>query len=416
MRLFALGLSHRTSSLEMRENVALTRDELPQALQSLNGILGDVVIVSTCNRTEFYSTGLDGSVIQESLTDFLAQRFPRREEEISPSLYFYEQEDAVRHLFRVSSGLDSLILGESQILGQVREAYSASVTNGCARGIISKVFHHALRVGKRARRETGIGENALSISSAAVETARRMMSDIDERSVMVIGAGQAGKLVARAFKDRGVHQMVMVNRTLKRAQEVAAELGGEAISFENLEDLLGTVDIVVSSTDSQNMILSQEMVARATSKRNGAPLLVVDIAVPRDADPAIGNLPGVTLLDLDDLESVSQANRLEWEKEVAQVEDIIDEEVSRFQEWWDTRRVAPGIAQLKEHAEVLRNQELLKTLKQMPHLSEEDVAHIEVLSRSIVKKLLHHPIAAIKEDPSYLETTQELFKLNGKGQ
>lgn len=416
MRLFALGLSHRTSSLEMRENVALTRDELPQALQSLNGILGDVVIVSTCNRTEFYSTGLDGSVIQESLTDFLAQRFPRREEEISPSLYFYEQEDAVRHLFRVSSGLDSLILGESQILGQVREAYSASVTNGCARGIISKVFHHALRVGKRARRETGIGENALSISSAAVETARRMMSDIDERSVMVIGAGQAGKLVARAFKDRGVHQMVMVNRTLKRAQEVAAELGGEAISFENLEDLLGTVDIVVSSTDSQNMILSQEMVARATSKRNGAPLLVVDIAVPRDADPAIGNLPGVTLLDLDDLESVSQANRLEREKEVAQVEDIIDEEVSRFQEWWDTRRVAPGIAQLKEHAEVLRNQELLKTLKQMPHLSEEDVAHIEVLSRSIVKKLLHHPIAAIKEDPSYLETTQELFKLNGKGQ
>ncbi|MDA0988503.1 MAG: glutamyl-tRNA reductase [Chloroflexi bacterium] len=413
MRLFALGLSHRTSSLEMRENVALTRDELPQALQSLNGILGDVVIVSTCNRTEFYSTGLDGSVIQENLTDFLAQRFPRREEEISPSLYFYEQEDAVRHLFRVSSGLDSLILGESQILGQVREAYSASVTNGCARGIISKVFHHALRVGKRVRRETGIGENALSISSAAVETARRMMSDIAERRVMVIGAGQAGKLVARAFKDRGVHQMVMVNRTLKRAQEVAAELGGEATSFENLEDLLGTVDIVVSSTDSQNMILSQEMVARATSKRNGAPILIVDIAVPRDADPAIGNLPGVTLLNMDDLESVSQTNRRQREKEVAQVEDIIDEEVSRFREWWDTRRVAPGIAQLKEHAETLRQQELLKTLKQMPHLSEEDVAHIEVLSRSIVKKLLHHPIATIKEDPSYLDTTQELFKLNG---
>jgi glutamyl-tRNA reductase len=414
MRLFALGLSHRTSSLEMRENVALTRDELPLALQSLHGILGDVVIVSTCNRTEFYSTGLDGSVIQERLTEFLAQRFPRQAEEIVPSLYFYEQEDAVRHLFRVSSGLDSLILGESQILGQVREAYSTSVTNGCASGIISKVFHHALRVGKRARRETGIGENALSISSAAVETARRMMSDIGQRRVMVIGAGQAGKLVARAFKDRGVHQMVMVNRTLKRAQEVAAELGGEATSFENLEDLLGKVDIVVSSTDSQNMILSQEMVARAMSKRNAEPILIVDIAIPRDADPAIGNLPGVTLLDLDDLESVSQANRLEREKEAAQVEGIIDEEMSRFQEWWDTRRVAPGIAQLKEHAETLRQQELLKTLKQMPHLSEEDVAHIEVLSRSIVKKLLHHPVAAIKQDPSYLKTAQQLFNLNGK--
>ena len=413
MRLFALGLSYRTSSLEMRESIAFTREELPQALQSLKDVLGDVVIVSTCNRTEFYSTALDGSVVQENLTDFLVKRFPRREEDISPCLYFYEQEDAVRHLFRVASGLDSLLLGESQILGQVREAYSASVTNGCARGIISKVFHHALRVGKRARRETRIGENALSISSAAVETARRTLGDIGQRSVMVIGAGQAGKLVARALKDRGVHQMVMVNRTLKRAQEVARELGGEANSFESLEDLLGTVDIVVSSTDSQNVVLSQEMVARALSKRNGAPLLIVDIAIPRDADPAIGNLPGVTLLDLDDLEAVSQAIRQEREKEAAQVEDIIDEEVSRFQEWWDSRKVAPGIAQLRDHAELLRQRELQKTLKRMPHLSEDDVARIEVLSLSIVKKLLHHPIATIKEDPSYLETTQELFKLNG---
>ena len=416
MRLFALGLSHRTSSLEMRESIAFTRDELPQALQSLRDILGDVVIVSTCNRTELYCTGLDGSVVQEKLTSFLAHRFPRSEDELSPCLYFYEQEDAVRQLFRVASGLDSLILGESQILGQVREAYSASVTHGSARGIISKVFHHALRVGKRARSETRIGENALSISSAAVETARRTLGDIGQRSVMVIGAGQAGKLVARALKDRGVHQMVMVNRTLKRAQEVAKELGGEATSFESLEDLLGTVDIVVSSTDSPDVVLSQEMVARAASRRNGTPLLIVDIAVPRDADPAIGDLPGVTLLDLDDLEAVSQANRREREKEAAQVEDIIDEEVAKFQEWWDSRRVAPGIAQLRDHAEALRQRELQKTLKQMPHLSEDDVAHIEVLSRAIVKKLLHHPIATIKEDHSYLETAQELFKLNGKGQ
>ena len=415
MRLFALGLSHRTSPLEMRESIALARDELPLALQSLKGVLGDLVIVSTCNRTEFYSTALDGSVVRHTLTDFLAQRFPRRQEEVSPCLYFYEQEDAVRHLFRVASGLDSMILGESEILGQVREAYSASVTQGCARGLISKVFHHALRVGKRARRETGIGENALSVSSAAVETARHTLGDISNSRVMVIGAGQAGKLVARAMKGRGIGQMVVVNRTLKRAQDLAQELGGEAASFDSLEKLLGTVDIVVSSTDSPDVVLSQAMVARATSKRNGAPLLIVDIAVPRDAEPAIGQIPGLTLLDLDDLETVSQSNRLEREKEAAQVEVIIDEEVSRFREWWDSRKVAPGIAQLRDHAELLRLRELQKTLKQMPHLSEADVARIEVLSRAIVKKLLHHPIATIKENPSYLETTQELFKLNGKG-
>jgi glutamyl-tRNA reductase len=415
MRLFALGLSHRTSPLEMREGIAFTRDELPQALQSLKDILGDVVIVSTCNRTEFYSTALDGRVVQDSLTDFLSQRFPRREQELSSCLYFYEQEDAARHLFRVASGLDSQILGESQVLGQVREAYSASVTQGCAHGPISKVFHHALRVGKRARRETKIGENALSISSAAVETARRTLGDISQCRVMIIGAGEAGKLVARAMKDRGVDQIVVVNRTLKRAQELAQELGGEATSFESLERLLGTVDIVVSSTDSQEVVLSTDLVARASSKRLGAPLLIVDIAIPRDVDSAVGQLPGVSLLDMDDLEAVSQVNRRGREKEVSHVEGIIDEEVSRFREWWDSRKVAPGIAQLREHAEQLRHQELLKTLKQMPHLSEDDVARVEVLTRAIVKKLLHHPIATIKENPSYLETTQELFKLNGKG-
>ncbi|MDP6494029.1 MAG: glutamyl-tRNA reductase, partial [Dehalococcoidia bacterium] len=405
--------SHRTSSLEMRESIAFTRDELPQTLQTLRDVLGDVVIVSTCNRTEFYCTGVDSSVVQGNLRNFLAQRFPRREEELSPCLYFYEQEDAVRHLFRVASGLDSLILGESQILGQVREAYSAAVTHGCAGGVISRVFHHALRVGKRARHETGIGKNALSISSAAVEMARHTLGDITQRRVLVIGAGQAGKLLARALKDRGVHQMVMVNRTLKRAQDVAQELGGEATAFESLEELLETMDIVVSSTDSRNVVLTRGMVARARSRRNGAPLLIVDIAVPRDADPAIRTLPGVTLLDLDDLETVSQTNRLGRAKEAIQVEDIIDEEVTKFQRWWDSHRVAPGIAQLRDHVESLRRGELLRTLKQMPHLSEADITHIEVLSRAIVKKLLHHPIATIKEDPRYLETTQELFKLNG---
>ena len=413
MKLFALGLNHWSSPLEMRESIAFTRDELPPALQSLRATLDDVVIVSTCNRTEIYSTGQDGGMIREALTGYLAQRFPQGRDDLSRSLYFYAQEDAVRHLFRVASGLDSLILGESQVLGQVREAYSASVAQGCARGVISKVFHHAMRVGRRVRRETRIGENALSVSSAAVEMARHTLGSISGRSVAVIGAGQAGKLVAKALKDRGVDRMVMVNRTLKRAQDLAESLGADASALEDLEDILGKVDIVVSSTDSQSVVLSREMVERALPMRNGKPLLIVDIAIPRDADPAAGDLDGVTLLDLEDLEKVSLTNRREREKEVSLVEGIIDEEISRFHEWWDSRKVAPGIAQLREHAEALRHREVSKTLRHMPSLAEEDVARIEALSQSIVKKLLHNPIAAIKEDPEHLEAAQELFKLKG---
>ena len=273
MRLFALGLSHWSSPLEMRESIAFTRDELPHALRSLSATLDDVVIVSTCNRTEIYSTGQDDGMVREALTGYLAQRLPQGRDDLSRSLYFYTQEDAVRHLFRVASGLDSLILGESQVLGQVREAYSASVAQGCARGVISKVFHHAMRVGRRVRRETRIGENALSVSSAAVEMARHTLGPISGRSVAVIGAGQAGKLVAKALKDRGVDRMVMVNRTLKRAQDLAESLGADASALEDLEDILGTVDIVVSSTDSQSVVLSREMVERglAHEKRRASP-------------------------------------------------------------------------------------------------------------------------------------------------
>ncbi len=415
MKVYAMGLSHKTAPLETRERVALTGEELPRAIDTLSATFGDVVILSTCNRTEVYSAAPGGEAFRRGLMDFLRQKAPQEDGRLSDYVYFLEQEDAVRHLFRVASGLDSMILGEAQVLGQVREAYSAAVAMGCGRGHISKLFHHALRVGKRARSETRIGENALSISSAAVETAKRALGDIRDKRVMVVGAGEAGKLVARAMKDRGAGELVVVNRTLKRAQELARELEGGAVSFEGLEDLLGTVDIVVSSTDSQNQVLSQAMVARALGRRNGKPLLVVDIALPRDADPAIGELPGVSLMDMDDLQAVSQANRRDREREAVQVEEIVDAEVVRFREWWGSLRVAPGIARIREQAETVRQLELRKTLKQMPHISVEDTARLEAMSKAIVKKLLHNPITTIKENPSYMEAAQELFGMDGQG-
>lgn len=412
MKVLAFGLSHKTTPMDMRERAAFTRAELPPALRRLKESIGDVVILSTCNRTEFYSVHAGTAEFRAGLSDFLSQKTELGREELAPYIYVHEQEDALRHLFRVASGLESLILGESQILGQVRDAYGAAVTEGGGRGVVGKVFHHALRVGKRARTETRIGENALSIGSAAVETARNTLGDISQSRVMVIGAGEAGKLVAMAMRGRGVGQMVVANRTLSRAQELAQELNGTAAGLEDLEELLEQTDIVVSSTDYPGAILSPDLVKRVMAHRNGHPLLIVDIAVPRDADPAVGKIPGVTLLDLDDLQEVSQANRREREGEAKLVEDIIDDELSRFSEWWVSLSVTPTISQMRNQAEALRTREVRRTLKQMPHLSPQDVAHVEAMSQAIVKKLLHQPIAALKKNPGHVGFAGEFFGLD----
>ena len=411
MKLYVLGLSHWQTPLDVRESVAFTREETPQALLELKDALGGGVIVSTCNRTEIYATGDTADDVREKLETLLASRLPPEAGDASCAFYFYENEAAVRHLFRVTSGLDSQILGESEVLGQVRDAYGASVGQGCAGGVVSRVFHHALRVGRRARRETAIGDNALSIGSAAVELARRTVGDLGRASAAVVGAGEAGRLVAQALQYRGVGRMELLNRTVSRASEAAAELGADARPLTDLPAVLATADILVSSTDSHEVLLSHDTVAEAATHRNGSPLVIVDIAVPRDADPAVGEIPGVTLLDLDDLESVSRANREERGREVASVEAIIDEEILLFRAWWESRSLDPSIARLEAHAEALRTGEVAKTLRQMPDLGQDDVDRIEAMSRAIVRKLLHNPISALKEDPAYLEATQRLFGL-----
>ena len=258
MRVFALGLSHKTAPIAVREKAAFTRAEMPEALRALKDTLDNAVILSTCNRTELYAVAEEADAVREAFISLLGEKTSWAEEELSGYLAFYEQEQAIRHLFEVASGLDSQILGESQVLGQVREAYSAAVTQGCASGLISKVFHHSLRVGKRARRETRIGENALSISSAAVEAARDTLGDLSHSQVAVIGAGEAGKLVARAMKDRGVGRMTVVNRTLERARDLALELEAESAPLDRLPELLGEVDIVVSSTDYQGVMITTD--------------------------------------------------------------------------------------------------------------------------------------------------------------
>jgi glutamyl-tRNA reductase len=310
-----------------------------------------------------------------------------------------------------------MMLGEPQILGQVRDAYSTAVDQGSVGGPLSKLFHQALRVGRKVRRETGISRSASSISYSAVMLARNALGDLRRRRVMVLGAGEAGKLVAQAMLSRGSAPILVVNRTLARAEALAYELGGEAGAFDNLESLLGSVDIVVSSTDAQDIVISLDLMRKVMGARRGAPLLLVDIAVPRDVDPKVAGLGGVSLFDLDSLQSVSGAQDVTRHREVVRAEEIIAKEVDRFMGWYASLEVVPVISALMEQAEALRRSELSKTLKKMPHLSEQDVDKIEALSGALVRKLLHHPIVAIKKMGStgYTQLSRELFRLDSTG-
>lgn len=389
-----VGLSHHTAPLEVRERAAFTRGELKDALAALKGEVGGGVILSTCNRTEVYTLAPNGREYPHKLVRFLGQHRPIAGEELSRYLYAYGPQEAVRHLFRVTSGLDSMLLGDSQILGQVRDAYGTSLACGCVSGPLDKLFHRALRVGKRVRRETGISQNALSVGHAAVELAREVLDDLRGRRVMVVGAGEAGGLVAHALGRKGASRIVVVNRTPERAKGLAGELGAEAASFNELESLLTSVDIVVSATDAQETLIPLDLMKRVMAARQGAPLFLVDIAVPRDVDPEVATLDKVSLFDLDDLEAVSCAHRMERQKDAARAEEIVEQETGQFMEWLASLEVTPTIAALREQAEAVRRQEVHKTLKRMPHLSPQDVDRVEALSSALVSKLLHHPVAA----------------------
>lgn len=412
MKFLVIGLNHRTAPLEIREKLAVTREQLPKALETLKNRLGQGVILSTCNRSEFYTVSND-SRTEARLKGFISGWSHIPLPKLAPHLYVYYQEECVRHLFRVASGLDSMILGESQILGQVRDAFGAAAQAKAVRGPLSRLFHQALRVGKRVRRETALGQNALSVSRACVELARRCLGDLGSFRVTVIGAGEAGRLAAKAFKDSGTSQILVTNRNFLRAMEVARELGGEALPMERLPWALAHSDIVISCTDAPEPILRRAEVEAAMQHRSGRPLFLIDNAVPRDIDPSVKELPNVYLYDVDDLEAVSQANRLEREKEAEKAELIVREEMERFMAWWRSLEVVPTIAQLRERAEAIRQRELSKTLRKLEGLPPEQAERLDALTKAIVKKLLHHPITFIKERRSaiHIQVARELFQL-----
>jgi glutamyl-tRNA reductase len=406
-----VGLNHRTAPIEVREKLAVPKTQLPDALKAMNDSFGGGVLLCTCNRSEIYTQGTDPD-IDESVEEFLTDHFGVSITEIERYLYSYRAVDCVHHLFRVASGLDSMILGEGEILGQVRDAFGASVQSDAVQQPLSRLFHQALRVGKKVRTQTGISRNALSISRVCVDLARNLRSDLSQLKVMVVGAGEAGELAARALKNSGVEEVSVANRTFQRGVELAEALSGHAIAFEMIPEALKDVDIIITSTDAPGYVIDAQMVYEAMADRPDRPLYLIDIAVPRDVDPECALFNNVLVYDVDDLRNISDSNRLEKEQEAAKAEEIVSDEVRRFDKALNTLQTVPTITSIRRMAEDIRAGELEKLTRRMdPSLSPSDVRDMEAMTRAIVNKLLHAPTRYLRytADPERVRTVRDVF-------
>jgi glutamyl-tRNA reductase len=419
----AVGISHATAPLELRERLALDGPAalgVARALQASGGAC-EAVALSTCNRTELYMYARDSLAAGQAALELLAGRAGCSPAALAPSTYSFSGEAAIAHLFRVVASLDSMVLGEYQIVAQVREAYDAAREGGCTSVVFNRLFRHALEVGKRVRTETAIGEKPVSVSSAAVELAEQVFGRLDDTTALIIGAGETGELTATHLRARGVHDILVTNRTFEAARDMERRVGGRAVPFEDLEGHLAAADIVISSTSAPHFVVTRERVQRAARRRRGRPLFFIDIAVPRDLDPAIADLDGVFLYDIDDLEHVVARNRAEREKEAVKAEAIVAEELTQVDAWLRTLEVVPTIATLREAVEQIREGELRRLGSRLADLDDDQRAQVELLTSSIVNKILHLPTVTMKQvagrDECYLyvDAVRTLFGLNGNG-
>jgi glutamyl-tRNA reductase len=392
MNLLLVGTSHRLAPVEVRERVALDA-EGASALGAGLARSREAVCLSTCNRTEIYLAADDAQEAEREATEALAALAGVATAELEPYLYRLHREAAAVHLFRVAAGLDSLVPGEGEILGQVRTAYE----HGSVGPMLDRLFRDALHAGKKVRTDTAIAESPGTTSSAAAALAAQVFGNLDGSQIAIVGAGKIGALAARRLIKRGAKLSFVANRTTSRGQLLADRLGGEAIPFERVAEVAGTADILVSSTGSPDIVLTKSDVATALPARKGRPLLLIDLAVPRDLDPGINELPDCYLYDIDDLEAVVEETLQGREAEFAKAEAIAVAEADRFRDWLATRDVVPVIASIRERAEAIRRGELAKASGRLAGLSERERDAVDSLTSQIVNKLLHEPIVRLKE-------------------
>lgn len=409
-----VGISYKTAPVEVRERLAFETGELAAVLPALRARFGPAVLLSTCNRTEVYLSGDGPPPRPEEVASFLAASKGAGPGIEAGSVFGYELDDAVRHLFRVAAGIESMVLGETQILGQVRGALIAAERAGSADRLLSRLFQGAIGAGRKARAATEIARYSASVSSAAVALARQVCGDLAACTVLVVSAGEAGKLAALGLREAGAGSILVTSRTHTRARALADQLGGESLPYERLRDGIGSADIVISATGSRGFQIDRPLVEGALSGRPQRSLLLIDLAVPRDVDPAVRAVPGVALYDIDSLRCGDSNAAGDQQRTIAEAEAVLDSEVTRFLAWWQGRRLAPTISALRHQAESIRRAELSKTLERLPNLSIEERSRIDALTAAIVKKLLHRPITRLKsgeEDPRYLDTVRDLFAL-----
>ena len=420
MNIVVVGLSHKTAPVEIREKVAFPPTEMATPLRQMLNLpaVAEGVIVSTCNRVELYAVSRTPEAAVIELKRFLADFHQIAADKLSEHLYDLEGRDAIRHVLRVAASLDSMIIGEPQILGQIKTAYGYASEYKTLGLILNRFLHKAFSVAKRVRTETAIASNAVSVSFAAVELARKIFDDLEDKTVMLIGAGEMCELAAKHFVNNGVKKVLVTNRTFARAEKLAAEFnGGVAVSFENFREQLHRVDIVLSSTGAPDYVLSAKKVKEIIKLRRHKPMFLIDIAVPRDIDPLANKFDGIYLYDVDDLQGVVQANLKGREKEAAKAEAIIDGEIEQFQRWLATLEVKPTIVALRRQLDQVRKTELEKTFSSLNGLGDKERKAIEAMTAAIVNKILHHPTNILKQSQNgggsdrYVDAVRTLFDL-----
>lgn len=411
-----VGVNHSTAPLAIREKAAIGIGKLNDALYLLCSLVSHGVILSTCNRTEVYTISIDDNNAQTAGLSFLKNCLDISDNVLHKHTYTMAGNAAVEHLFRTASGLDSMIIGEYEVLGQMRQALEAAEKVRMVNLPLRHIFQSAIRTGRRVREKTGISKNALSVSSVAVDLSAKVVGNLKGSRMLVIGAGEAGRLVAKAARDRGVSQIVIASRTQERASSLTNALGGTAISLNDAMQELCNCDIIVTCADAPHSLLGVSQVRAMMREHSKLPLIIIDIAVPRNVDPEVAQIKDVFLFNIDDLYRIHKQNRRQRESEINKAENIVSEEMDKFSIWWRDYKIRPLIRAMMSKAEGIRCSQLKRTIKKMPTLSDEDKYKLEKMTKAIITKILKDPIGIIKangrKDNNFAEILKELFQLS----
>ena len=419
MSIVAIGCNHRSTPLAVLERMTIAADDLPKALSDLGSAdnLSEVVVLSTCNRVEIYAYAEKFHGGYQDIREFIGRHAGLAPEDIADHLYALHDAEAVRHLFSVTAGLDSAVVGEHEILGQVRTAWDRSSEHGTVGSVLGPLFRHALETGKRARTDTAIGRGIASVSQAAVALATDHLGGLEGRTVLVLGAGEMAEGTVKSLAAAGTSDIFLANRTWENAVRLAEACGGTAVTLDQLQDALVAVDMLVTTTGAQDIILARVGVADVIERRAGRELVIVDVAVPRDVDPAAGDLDGVTLLDMDDIGAFVDQQMVTRTRVVGNVETIVDEEVVRYQAVTSAREVAPLVSQLRSRGAEIADAELDRFAAKLAHLEPAERDAVEAMAKGIVNKLLHEPTVRLKDAAGHArgdrlaESLRDLFDL-----